>query len=381
MSKVALIRCESYDVTKVYSAIKKGLSLLGGLNQFVKKNEKILIKPNLLMAKSPDKHATTHPAIFEAMIQLLQEERVNIAYGDSPGFGKPENVTKPTGYEKVAFKYGIPLVDFKNGKKVEFSNAIQQKHFDIANGVLECDGIINLPKMKTHALTRITCAVKNTFGCVYGLNKPAFHIQYTNAVIFSKMLIDLNNLLKPRLHIVDGIFAMEGNGPAGGEPKKMNVIMISDDPVAIDSTFCKLIDLDPAFIPTNVFGEETGLGNYSEDKIEYVGDDINSFIQRDFDILREPVKNENIMGFLKPFKNLLIRKPVINKEKCIKCGICVEECPVEGNALNFKNTDKNTPPVYNYSKCIRCYCCQEMCPQKAIDIKTPILGKILLNRK
>jgi len=377
MSKVAIIKCENYDCETVYEKIKKGLALLGGLETFFEHSEKILLKPNLLASSIPDKSVTTHPAVFEAVVRLMKENNFNIVYGDSPGFGKPERVAANSGLKEVADRHGIEFANFKGGETADFPQGNFTKQFELSNAVRETDAILNLCKMKAHQLTRITGAVKNSLGLVYGINKGAMHAKYPDAISFSKMLVDLNLLIKPRLHIMDGIMAMEGNGPRSGNPKKMNVIIMSGDPVALDATFCRMVDLDPELIPTVYYGESYGLGKWKEEDIEYLGDGLGGFISKDFDIKRGPVKKENIAA-ASIFRGMVLRKPFIEESKCIRCGVCVEACPVQGKALEFKKGDRSNPPVYDYKKCIRCYCCQEMCPKEAIDVKTPLLGKWFL---
>ncbi|HOV15036.1 MAG TPA: DUF362 domain-containing protein [Spirochaetota bacterium] len=373
-SKVALLRCENYDIDNVYNTIKKGINLLGGIDSFIKPNEKILIKPNILAGRTPEKSITTHPAIFEAVLRLLLENNINLTYGDSPGFDKPSIALLKSGFAEIADKYKIKMADFDNGKTILFPEGVYGKKFEIANGVIDSDGIISLSKMKTHQLTRITGAIKNQFGCIYGMNKAAYHVTLPNATKFCKMLVDLNRLLRPRLYIMDGIVAMEGNGPASGESIKMNCILISNDPIAIDSTFCRIIGLNPEFVPTNTYGKETGFGNYEESEIEILGDNIESFINHNFNVIRKPIKDDSFLKPLIPFRDYLVARPVINKKLCVRCGICVSACPVDGKAI-FLNNGKKHPPEYIYKKCIRCYCCQEVCPYKAISVKIPLLGK------
>ncbi len=369
-SKVALVRCESYDEETVYLAVKRALNLIGGIESLFRGSEKILLKPNSLASSKPEAAVTTHPAVFNAAARLFTEAALAVSYGDSPGFEKPGACLAKSGFAAVAEKYNIKLADFEKGKTVSFPEGKVWKEFDIANACLEADAIVSLPKMKTHALTRITGSVKNQFGCIYGLNKAAFHVKVPNPVQFSRMLVDINRFLKPRLFIMDGVYAMEGNGPRSGTPVKMNCILVSTDPIAIDSTFCRMIGLDPAFIPTNTYGRESGLGTWMEKEIELVGDPLSGFVNLDFDVVRKPLDNKvkKTNGFL---ANLIFPRPVIDESKCVKCGICVEACPVEGKALNFKDGKKTQPPRYNYRACIRCYCCQEMCPHKAIVVKKP----------
>ncbi|MFP4457311.1 MAG: DUF362 domain-containing protein [Clostridia bacterium] len=378
MSKVAIIKCENYQLKNVKNSIERGINLLGGIEKFINKNEKVLLKPNMLSAKSADKHVTTHPSILEAVASILIESGYkDVVFGDSPAKDNEEKTAQINGLGPAGLNAGIKQVDMSYGKTIGFPNGHQCKRFEIAQAVIDSDSIINLSKMKTHQLTRITGAVKNTFGCVYGLNKAAMHTSFPDAVDFSKMLVDLNLLLKPNLYIMDGIVAMEGNGPGSGDPIPMNVLLISNDPVAIDSTFCKLINLDPKFIPTITYGQKWGLGEFEDKKVEYVGDDINQFINKEFDVVRAPVKAE-LPKITSLVRRLALRKPYIIEDECIKCGQCIEVCPAKPKALSRSN--KNEVPKYEYSRCIRCYCCQETCPAEAIDVKTPILGKLFFYR-
>jgi len=386
-TKVAIIKCESYDEKLVYNAVKKGIELIGGIDLFVKKGENILLKVSNLAGAKPEEAVCTNPSVLNAVIKILLEKNISVFYGDSPGFEKPGIALAKSGLKEIGDRYSLELGDFEHGKTVDFPKAMVCNKFEIANACLEADGIISLPKMKTHGLTRITGAIKNQLGCVHGFHKAALHAKYPNSVTFSKMLVDLNNLLKPRLFIMDGIVAMEGNGPRGGEPVKMNCILVSTDPVAVDATFCRMINLKPSFVPTNKYGKASGLGTYEMNEIDDKGDSLGSFINKKFKVNRAPVGVSLFSSSGRIIMNALYAKPVIVAEKCTKCGICVNECPVEGKALQFKKLNGNNgnngklnkkePPVYNYKKCIKCYCCQEMCPSKAIYLKKPLIRRIL----
>ena len=382
-SRVVIMGCESYDNELVYEKLKAAVDLLGGIGRFVNEQERILLKPNLLRGKNPDAGITTHPAVFEAMIRLLLEADCSrLAYGDSPGFGAPAGAAKESGLANIAANYEIPLKEFSSGQQIDFLLGIGTKKFDIAQGVLESDAIISLAKMKTHGLTRITGAIKNQFGCVYGLNKGMSHAHYPNNKSFSKMLVDLNRYLIPklRLFVMDGIVAMEGNGPASGKPVPMKVLLVSDDPVALDATFARLINLDPSFVPTITYGQEMELGYWSEENIEILGEPLEKFINSDFEVVRIPVHESepSTLSFLKPVQDFIIQKPVVDKEKCIGCGICEESCPVDKKAIRIVKRKRRKYPLYFYNRCIRCYCCQEMCPVGAISVKTPLLGKLTI---
>ena len=376
MSKVAIIYCGSYEYSEVKKAVERGFALLGGSSVFVRPNEKILLKPNWLSADPPEKCVTTHPAVFKAVSEVLQSAGASLSYGDSPAFHSPETAAKRTGISAIAEELKIPLADFKLGEVVHFNEGHQNKKFTIANAVLENDGVISLPKMKTHGFQRITGAIKNQFGCIPGALKGEFHVKVPDAYEFAKMLIDLNSCIHPRLYVMDGIMAMEGNGPKGGNPKKMNVLIFSTDPIALDATECRLMNLDPALVLTNKAGMEMGAGTYLEKEIELLGDPIEKFIALDFDVNRKPEKPFKKSGGIQFVKNAITARPYIVAERCIRCGVCVNMCPVDPKAVNWHDGNKNNPPSYKYDRCIRCYCCQELCPEGAIRIKQPFIRRI-----
>ena len=380
MSKVAIIYCGSYEYSEVKKAVERGFALLGGSSVFVRPNEKILLKPNWLSADPPEKCVTTHPAVFKAVSEVLQSAGASLSYGDSPAFHSPETAAKRTGISAIAEELKIPLADFKLGEVVHFNEGHQNKKFTIANAVLENDGVISLPKMKTHGFQRITGAIKNQFGCIPGALKGEFHVKVPDAYEFAKMLIELNSCIHPRLYVMDGIMAMEGNGPKGGNPKKMNVLIFSTDPIALDATECRLMNLDPALVLTNKAGMEMGAGTYLEKEIELLGDPIEKFIALDFDVNRKPEKPFKKSGGIQFVKNAITPRPYIVAERCVKCGICVNMCPVDPKAVNWHDGNKNNPPSYKYDRCIRCYCCQELCPEGAIRIKQPFIRRILTRK-
>ena len=375
--KVAVVRCDTYADDEVSKAIQVGLALLGGISAFVKPDERIVMKPNVLIGTSPEKCVTTHPAVFKAVGTILKNAGARVYYGDSPAFGKCETNLKKAGLKQIGDELGFILADFDSGRSVSHKDSLLVKRFIIANGVLDSDGLVSLPKFKTHQLVRFTGAVKNQFGCVPGLLKSQYHAKLPDPYDFATMLVDLNTLVKPRLYVMDGIIAMEGNGPRSGQPRKLDVLLLSSDPIAIDATACRIIDLDPEFVPTSKLGEKARLGTYHIEKIEIVGESIESFFDRSFEVIRTPPKNSTSSIFRTFLKNRTTERPVIDKAKCTSCGICVKMCPVEPKAVDWHNGDNTKPPIHKYNGCIRCYCCQETCPEGAIFIDRPFLTRII----
>ena len=378
-STVVLIPTDTYEQAVVDASVRRGIGLLGGIGQFVKPEEKILLKPNLLSGAAPEKAITTHPSVFSAVARLLREEGyTHLSYGDSPGnpVTPTEKAVKLSGLDDVAQKWGIPLADFSTGSVVRFPDGRKAHSFYLCKGVQEADALISLCKMKTHALERITGGVKNLYGCICGVNKAAGHARHPSSAAFAEMLADLNRCVRPRLHIMDGITAMEGNGPSSGTPKAMNVLLFSADPVAMDTVFCALIDLDPAAVPTCVSGEAAGLGTMRAGLIRVVtpegemtcAEAGEKYGHPEFDVRREKLKRSLIMHAV-PLLPFLQHRPKVDRSKCIGCGICQEACPVPGKAVHSGNGKK---AVYDYRKCIRCYCCQEMCPARAISVHHPL---------
>jgi uncharacterized protein (DUF362 family)/NAD-dependent dihydropyrimidine dehydrogenase PreA subunit len=375
-SRVVLVRCTDYDPVRVEEAMHRGMELLGDLSGLVPPGEPVLLKPNLLAPNPPAKGVTTHPSVFRAAIRLFQAAGSLVTFGDSPAAGSPAFVARAAGLLPVAIEHGVELVDFITPVEVPFPQGRQHKKFTLAKGVVEHHGaLVSLPKFKTHGLVRMTCAVKNLFGCIPGLLKAEFHVKLPNAHPFARMLVDLNLLLRARLHIVDGIQAMQGNGPRSGEPYPLQVLAMSTDPVALDAVLCRLVGVDPTLPPTAKYGLEYGLGTFREAEIEILGEI--PAPKRHFTANRVPPAEAEPMGAVRWLKNLIVPRPVISARQCTHCGNCVKICPVTPKALDWHQGDRRQPPRYDYDRCIRCYCCQELCPERAIRIRTPWLGRLI----
>ena len=343
-SKVVLLPCGEYDEEKVYTLLKQGLYLVGGVETLIPKDAKILLKPNLLKRAEVEKAVITHPVVVGAFARILRENGYEqIVLADSCGHGTTQAVIRGTGMDTYLEKYQIPAIDYSEGIKVDYPQGIQAKEFILPKELLEQNCVISLSKMKTHALERITGAVKNSYGFVYGFHKAKGHTQYPSADSFARMLIDLNKCVAPKLYVMDGIVAMEGNGPGSGDPVQMNVILMSTDPVALDSVFSRLVYLKPEMVPTNYHGEKMGLGTWKEEEITLLTPDgeismseaVKRYGNPQFNVDRTEVR-KNIWTRMAGALNIFQKKPYIENDKCVHCGICVQSCPVPGKAVDFR---------------------------------------------
>lgn len=378
-SIVVAVPCTDYEPERVYAAVRTGIQALGGLGTFLQPEEQVLVKPNLLKPADADSAVTTHPAVLQAVFRLLEEYGcASVRFGDSPGHDTGIHALERLGFRADEPIFGARPTPMTEEVRVDFPDGMTEKEFWFAREVTEADAVINVCKMKTHALMRITGAVKNLFGLLCGTRKAREHVRFPNDGLFARMLVDIHRCVRPRLHIMDAVVAMEGNGPGAGTPKPMNLLLFSADPVALDAVFCALIHVDPETVQTNVQGEAMGLGTWHEDQIELLlarpgenGSTVpisfrafaEAYGDPGFDVMRDKVSSPlaRSLSMLSAFS----RRPFIDAKRCVRCGICVAHCPVPGKALSFRN-GKDQPPVYDRKKCIRCYCCQEMCPQKAI---------------
>jgi uncharacterized protein (DUF362 family)/Pyruvate/2-oxoacid:ferredoxin oxidoreductase delta subunit len=360
-STVSIIKCPSYDEEEVLQALRKSIDLIGGIENFVRKGNRVLLKPNLLYGKAPERAVTTHPSIIKGMIQMVREAGGIPFIGDSPSIGSSTRAAEKAGIKKVADEMECPLVDFdrpihppKEGKFF--------KQLEIDRTVFESDVIINLPKWKTHGMMLLTLGVKNLFGCVPGPKKALWHLKAgEDRKAFAQMLVDLYQVIQPSLTILDGVLGMDGNGPNSGHPIALGLILASRDPLSLDQIVCDVLGIPRDSLLTNRVAFERGLGN---DGIEVIGERVEEVRIPRF---RLPTPSEpawNLPGFLRrALRNALTSKPVFEEGLCDNCDQCIGACPPK--ALERKERGL----VFDYGKCIRCFCCQEVCPEGAITIK------------
>ncbi len=283
MSQVSIASCSDYEPASVHHALVKMLEPLGGIDQFVRPGERILLKPNFVYRVRLRRPAVTHPEVILAMARLVREAGGHPIIGDSPSIHSSQTVAEANGLAPQAAAEDIPIVTLKKVTHETLEVAGRKYRLPVSAEAMECDGIINLPKFKAHRQATLTFSVKNLYGCVPGKRKAARHFKSGGDLDwFSNMLVANATLLNPRLNVVDGIIAMEGEGPVKGDPKPIGAILGGVDPTAVDSVCCRIVGYPPTSLCTINAARRMGIGTWSEDDIDLLGDPLDRFVVDDF---------------------------------------------------------------------------------------------------
>jgi len=364
---VSIERSPDYSLTAVREAVTRAVDALGGMSAFVQPGQSVLIKPNLLSAKNPDRAITTHPAVLEVIIDLVRHAGGDPTIGDSPGgaIRGVDRVWGNTGMKALSERTGVPLVSFEGSGSVARRGA--EREYMIARPVVEADVVINVPKLKTYMLTLYTGALKNTFGAIPGFGKARLHNLAGRPRPFSRFVVDVHALVAPSLHIMDGIVAMEGDGPSGGRPRHVGAVMAGIDAVAMDTVAAGMLGMDVRRVHMIRLAAERGLGVDDPAAITILGETPESFDTEGFKLPGTGILNyipDPLVRALKPFIWIL---PEMSKEwGCVggtRCGLCMRSCPVEAISL------VDDVPVVDRKTCVECLCCHEVCPHQAVRIK------------
>ncbi|MHB1318284.1 MAG: DUF362 domain-containing protein [Anaerolineae bacterium] len=405
--QVVLAACADYDPQTVYAAVKRSIDLLGGIESFVKPGARVLLKPNLVRSMSPERAATTHPAVVAAVARLVVEAGGQPLIADSPGgpytAGTLKSTYRRTGMEAAAEASGATLNYDTGGTQVSNPGGKVLHRLDLIQPLLEVDAVINLPKLKTHNLTVLSMSVKNLFGVVPGSLKIGYHSKLVDRQLFCEGLLDLMLFVKPVLTVMDAVVGMEGEGPTGGEPRQIGAIVAGRDPLAIDTVGAALVGVDPLSVATTRLAVGRGLTTGKVQDVTLLGDSLDALLVRDFrqgiDAPLDPGLIPGPLRFLvrvatppttndqpdtrsaRAFRALaqgwiwkqLVARPRAT-ERCIACGFCAKHCPV--NAIEIVNGRARM----DGSVCIRCYCCHELCPHDAIELYKPLLGRLVASK-
>ncbi len=376
MPVVSLVKCSSYEKDAIREAIENSLSLAGiASGDF--KGIRVAVKPNLLTVADDNSGIITHPEFFRAAVRIVKENGGTPILVESPAVHSLNRVIKKTGYSAVIKEEGIITADPSDVRTIHFEGAHRFKHIDIARAFFDADMILCLPKFKTHGITYITGAVKLLFGAMTGMEKSKMHLRLPRHSDFADFLLDLYGAMtfgfdpqKPIVHVMDAVFALEGEGPGrGGRPRRLNAVLAGKDAVALDWAAARVAGLDTRKAPTISRGFERKWWAKSPEDISIAGEAIENLRVSDFipatgDSLF--VGSERWPLNTPTFKNLFVERPVPRQDLCTGCLECLKICPA--GAISPSENKKGIP-AYDYAECIRCYCCIEICPEGAIAKK------------
>jgi uncharacterized protein (DUF362 family)/Pyruvate/2-oxoacid:ferredoxin oxidoreductase delta subunit len=380
MDRVSLVKCPEYRAELLQEAVGQSLTNIGFPPEGFQ-GKLVALKPNCLASSAADRAVITHPAFFRAVARIVRDHGGRAVLVESPAMEPLQRVLRKGGYGPVLEELGV-TVPSEGGKGVVLNPKERRfRRFEVLGPVLDADILINLPKLKTHGLTGITCAVKNLFGLIPGLEKSRWHLKAPGAEAFAELLLDLNEALlcgsggpARILHLVDAVVGLEGNGPGpSGAARRIGAVLAGTGAVATDLVAADLLGFDYRSIPSVKAGLERGLDVSSPDKINRVGEEIGGMRVDSFAPARHSVRTATLDRWpfnRKGFRNLFTRKPVPRRDRCTLCYQCRAICPA--GAIGKAEGGRKVPS-YDYETCIRCYCCAEICPEAAIELKAGAL--------
>ena len=362
MTKVILKKA-TYDYKKLKRAFAEIMDTIGG--DLIGRNDRVLIKPNLLSPATPGEAILTHPMIVKAAVEYVLQKGGRPQVSDSPAIGFFEKIMKESGIGNALAGLDVTCRAFDKSLKIDIGepfNAIA-----MAEDAIQADVIINLPKLKTHSQMLLTLGVKNMFGCIVGYRKAEWHMRTgINRDMFARLLILIYQKIRPRFTILDGILAMEGEGPGkSGRPRALGILLGSNDAFAVDSTVCRMLALEADSLPTLRVAKEMGV---METEIEADGDLPIIYDFRFPSISPLMYGPRKLHGFI---RRHLLQRPVPDNLKCRMCAECWKICPAGAISLGEKKLS------FDYDRCIRCFCCIEVCPYGALHARETFPGGII----
>lgn len=257
MSKVVVRSTKNSGVDSVVRDVMEKLNW----RTIIKPNAKVVIKLNLCeFDASKVCNANTSPEVIKALVNVLKNQTKDITLVEAHSYRAPaEEAFKNTGIYELADKLGVKLVNLSKSPLRDVGNKLFGPMPEI---LLNAGVFITMPKLKTHALTYFTGSLKNQWGCIPRHDRIAIHHSLDRGIVM------LNELLKPKLSIMDGLIAMEGRGPTNGTPRRLDIVLGSTDLVALDTTAMRLVGLDPARARHAVLAYEAKQGKFHKGEIE-----------------------------------------------------------------------------------------------------------------
>lgn len=363
---VSIVKCRAYHEDTVYQKVKEAVDLLGGIKNFVSPGQRILLKPNLAIGRPPENCVNTHPLVVKAVALLVKEAGATVLIGDSPMLGSAKKAANKCGLEEIAQDLGVDIVEFE---PATFQNPDGRifKSFTIGKIIKEVDRVINISKLKTHALMVLTLSVKNMFGCVPATRKGQWHVRTSGEGLgveyFAQMLLDLNYFVNPVLNIVDGVIGMEGQGPGFGDPRHFGLLIAGTDGVALDRIISEMLNIKADRVPVLRVANREGYGVAKLEDINTLGERLEDHRVSDLKLAPKEDGFAKLPKSLKKFLKVYVTtRPLINQEKCEACEMCAQACPLSCIAIDQGRLE------IDRHRCIQCLCCMEICPNGAIDL-------------
>ena len=325
---------------------------------------RVLIKPNLLAPARPEKAMLTHPLIVRASVEYVLEKGGLPLVADSPAMGSFGRVLEESGISEALKGLDVECREFKRSVLVDLGAPFNR--IELAEDVMNADLVLNLPKLKTHTQMLLTLGIKNLFGCIVGLRKPEWHFRTgVDRKMFASLLAGIYSVIGPAVTLLDGILAMEGQGPGkSGVPRKLGMVIAGADALAVDMTVCRMLDIAPDSLLTNRMAVEMGLARGE------------ILVDGDFQLITDFRLPEvtplvfgprRLHGFM---RRHLVQRPRSDDSLCKLCGECRKYCPVKAVTVEKKRL------TFDYQACIRCYCCIEVCPHGALRAVETGYGRI-----
>jgi uncharacterized protein (DUF362 family)/Pyruvate/2-oxoacid:ferredoxin oxidoreductase delta subunit len=358
-----IIEKASYDYKTLRPLIFEIMDRLGG--NLIGNHSQVVIKPNCLVPAKPEQAVLTHPLVVRAVVEYVLERGAHPQVLDSPAMGSFERLLKESGLREALRGLDATCRPFRNSVHVDIGEPFGL--IEMAEEAVNADFLINLPKLKTHSQMLLTLGVKNLFGCVVGFRKAEWHLRAgINRDLFARLLVQIHEALKPYMTIMDGILALEGDGPGkGGTPRELGLLLASNNALALDATVCRMLSLSPDQLPTCAEAQTMGILD-PRFKIEGPFTTIGDF--------RLPEAASLVYGpeFLHSFvRKQLLQRPVPDNDLCTFCGDCLKYCPAHA----IREEDKKLR--FDYDRCIRCYCCIEVCPHGALRARDTAAGRLI----
>jgi len=361
---LVLIRKSSYRYETLKPLVFSLLDRLGG--ERMSPGSRVLIKPNLMTAATVQQAIVTHPAIVRSAVEYTLDRGARPLVADSPALGSFPKILRESGLEEALAPFAVACRPFQDSLKIDIGQPFGM--IEIAREAIESDFIINLPKLKTHSQMLLTLGVKNLFGCVVGYRKPEWHMKTgVDRALFARLLVQLYQRISPAFTVLDGIVALEGEGPGKrGNPREIGLLFASDSAVALDLTVCRLLNLDPDELPVLRASREAGL----LEEAPAVDGPLESL-----PALRLPGSAGSLLYgpaiLQRTIRLHFLPRPAVEESRCRHCGACSEICPVKAIGAPDRTL------VFDYDRCIRCCCCIEICPHGALHTVDPLPGRIL----